>query len=1106
MTHKKSFLLACSLALLISLNNCVFLKSTDKDIGIATTNFDCPTVVKKTIVAVRPNLQASVKQTQKEGTEETVAPGAEMTQGPAEEEDLGEGQPTEAPMENGTEAPAAPAAPAAECPKETDDKSNYNDQLRGLQAELEKQITDLNLKQETEREKVDQMASEGSKELIDAVNQQEKALVTTGVAPAVCPAPVAEAPAEKKETPMETPQPPVLTKLTAAPLAKEGVAEAQKGCEVNLIQVDGVDGVDAIGDFAKVLDLKVGAPTVSNSISSTTSIAKGVADNESVANTTQNVKSTTTAEAEGQNNAIAVSNVVGNTEAKTENLAVDNSRAVTVVDDQNTGTAKANADENALATANVKNDQTSETNTVALNNSTAIGGSQMTSNTESTANAEQGSIADSKAISDEKSVTNTGAVANSTAIGASAVNTDTASLADASNQSLAQSVAQSENKAQTTTVALNDSAAVGATRVDSDSNSTALAKDGGNALSISDAKSTVATESIAKDNSASVVQNNGGSQSNATSVSTGIAGPYENPLQPAQNASSDNATGITLQQPAGTEATAPAADCGVKIPSILDTASKVTLKSNEGTNITDKIMAEKESCGTLEEHKADVLQSGGYKAAKETEDRQAQRAKEQEERDRLKAEERKLREDTKRLKQEREDREDRERAARKAAEKRKRKSRKYRKSKKRADRDTESDAYDMSAPRLQSGDDSELNRKVTKDFEDSLREQCRPDARFEERNMFADNIKEYDERRNDERVNDDCTDICKKENLGSFLSSEIQDVLRGNFLFKCHCKEGISEWYMYDSKTDKSRPLSSTSRHLLDEREPSNFCDDIPFPRREAREGTNASAAPALKAIAAPEGKAPVLTAPSDYTDEGEDETDGDREEDSRCGNFVSARIDAAKRRAKGGSDDRMYSDLGECFNNFISNKFDKLHRRLNKIKSKHTNYVKDLHKKQLRKQAAKVEGIVDKSAGSVNGPELSGASECEPLRGGDNLRNIQASMNDLKQSLKQNDSKKQTPEDSYFQARNEQDQKRFNQRLADRFDDRVKCENDRFSNRFADKARYGARDEDPMAGAKKAASLKADSGSFISSHVGRIKEQNREYLGKIKNMFGGCE
>lgn len=1128
MTNKKSFLLACSLVLMISLTNSAFLKQKDP------LDFDvkCPPIVKETIQAMEPTLQnvkAAVKQTVAPSTEtkaiqvpaEPAAPAAEQKpEKPAAEEASEEaGQEIEA----GAQAPAEEKAPESAPAATTENQGgDYKNNLRDLQSRLEDEIQKLNLKQVEEKNKVDVIEARETKKLVETVNKKEAEVLGTAVpACAAAPAAAAETPAAAKpaETPAakpaETPAGPVLTKGTTVAV---GAPNGKSGCEITQSNLLQVGGVDAIEDFGKMLNLKVAPPTIANSISTTTSIAKGNADDNSLANTVQTVKSTTTADASGEKNAIAVSNVVGNSEAKSNNLAVDNSKATTVVDNAKNLTATANASENSLAAAAVKADQKSETNTVAGNNSTAVGGTQMTSDSKSTAKAVEGSIADTKVIADDKSITNTGAAANSTAIGVTAVKTETNSIADAANKSLAQSVAESANAAKTTTVALDNSASVGATVVDTGSNSTALASDGGNALSTSSANNCVATESVAKNNSASVVQNNGGSQSNATSVSVGTAAAYENPIQ-AQGQADTNATtnGVNLQQAGGKTNSADKTDAcetnGVKIPSILDTATKVTLKSEGGSNIMDNLIAEKEKCGTLEDHKTDVLKAAaGTSTAAKCLDEQS--TKEKADRDRIKAEERKLREENKRLKQERGDREDRERAARKADERRKRKARKHKKSssKCRNERNFDCDSSDMSAPRVQSGrmygDDCELNQKVNKDFQESLKQESQPDERFDDKNMFKDNIKEYDSRCNDERVNDDCTDICKKEKLGNFVSSEIQDVLKGNFLFKCNCVNGSSDWYMYDSKTDKSRPLSSTSRVLLDEPEKAgNVCDEVPYPQREAAEGGNAAAAPILQAAApaspAAETRAPML--PEQCYNDDEDLGD-DCDSDSRCGNFVSERIDAAKRRAKGGCDDTMHSNLGDCFNKFIENKFNKLHRRLNNIKNKNTGYVKDLHKKQLKKQASKVEDIVDKTSDCVSGPELSGAGVCNPTKGGDNLRNIQANMNDLKRDLNLTTGRKETPEDVYFQTRNAKDQERFDQRLQSRFDDKNKCGEDRFTSRFGNADRYNARDGGACAGVKKAADLKSDSGAFISSEVGRIKNQNTNYLSKIKDMFGGCQ
>ena len=1088
MTNKKSFLIACSLVMIIALNNCMFLKSNDPEIPL---NAECPTTVKESNQTQRPDsdkevpkptLRVNVKQTKptEKASEPQVPQPAPQeapidvkeTETPAEENDPEKGKVADSAVEateiaeNSDKVQINEAAASKETngkDTETQGDKGYNNSLKDLQVILDEQISQLDKRQQEETNKVKDVEERETKKSVE----KEKELI-----------------GDSKSTP-------VMNNLTAATAS---ASDDKKGCDIkqpNLIQMKNAGIIENLGNM---LNLNVSAPTIANSVSTTNSTAKAVADDSSVANTVQSVKSTTNADAIGENNSIAVSNVVGNTEANSNNLAADKSTAVTVVDQVNNGISTATASENSLAVSGVKTDQKSDTNTVAGDNSTAIGATQMMTNADSTAAANEGSVAASNAIANEKSTTNTGAAANSTAIGVTAVDTAATSVADATNKSLAQSVAESANTAKTTTVALDNSAAVGATTVNSGSNATAVAVDGGNAISTSAANSNVNTESVAKNNSASVVANTGGSQSNATSVSTGVAGAYENPLN-----TDSNATDTVAKLQAGRAGSNCDTDSSVKIPSILDTAIKITSKTEDGSNILDKVNFEKEKCGTLEDNKDDVMEAAKDITLKSS---SAERTKEKEDRERLKDEERKLRDDNRRLRQDREDRKDRDRDARKEEERESRKSRKRSSSsKKRCDRQT-----DMRAPGFESGsdriynDDCELNQKVNRDFKQSMKKESKPDERFNDENMFRDNIKDYDSRTNDQRVDDDCTSICKKEDLGIFISSEIQDIIRGNFLFKCSCDKGTTDWYMYDSKTDKSRALSSTARHLLDENESSKDCDDIPFPSRgEMETGNRTAPKPNLQSET-------VITAPAANSVENDDDDEAEFDYGSKCGNFVSDRIAAAKRKTQGGSDVKMHSDLGDCFNKFIENKFTKLHNRLDKIKSKNTNYVKDLHKKQLRKQSAKVEDIVDKSADCFDGPELSGTNSCNPSRGGDNLRNIQANMNVLKRDLNINSSSncKMTPEDVYFQDRNARDQNRFNEKLQSRFDDKTKCEDDRFKSRFANNDRYKTRDEGIAACAKKTTGLKSD--AFITEEVGRIKNQNKDYLSKIKNMFGGCE
>jgi len=924
----------------------------------------------------------------------------------------------------------------------------------------------------------------------------------------------------------------------------------------NFIQFDGYMGGNAIDNFGKFLKLKVGKPTIANSISNTVSIAKSKADDSSSSNIVQNVKSAINADAEGEKNSIAVSNVIGNTEAKSENKALDNSNVATVVDNVNKGDSTAIASENSLAVSSVKNDQVSNIDTSGSNNSNAVSGTQINTESNAKANAVDCSVADAKSIADEKSNIVTTGTNNSTAVGVTLVDTQTNSNAEAANQSSAQSLAESKNNANTGTVATDNSAALGASNILSTSDSTAQANDAGNALSTSEAKSNVVTDSVACDNSASVVTNNGGSNSNATSVSNGIVEPCVVPLEQTQPTPQICEPNPPICEPTPILTTpSTTIDCGCgtdkkpdlelkdhcdlnltktditpcgcsepKIPCILDDTSNITLKSAGTEGIIDKCLTEKEKIGTLEEHKNDVLKAaeshectlndklhdecgckpeflkpecklhdecgckpeflkpecklhdecGCKPECKELQkDKECEELilKDKEDREKLKEDAICLKEENKKL------------------------------------RDEQKCEVNICEPvsGYESCNDPELNSDIQRDFDEGLKEHNKCDSRFNDENMSKDNIKEFDKRNNDQRVIDDCQDYCAKENLGEFIESEVQDILRGDFLFKCYCKGGITGWYKYNSRNNLSYAIGCQGGFLLDREEPDE-CES-PVPEQEITPCTCANPILPSCPSAEPEERPVInLRGPSPPCYQEPEEYEEDEDADSICGNFVSQRIDAAKKRD--GKSDKMHSDLGNCFNDFIENKFNKLHKRINKIKSKNTNYIKDLHRKQLQKQAGKVCDIVDKSSHKIGSDNFKGTN-CNPTRGGDNLRNIQENLNCLKRDLKLSKKQEDTPEDCYFKKRNDIDQNRFNERLESRFKGKLGVENNRFVDRFGNQDRFAERDG-CLGGLKSTLALKACSGNksndFIASQVGRIKDQNKDYLGKIKSMFGGCD
>jgi len=944
----------------------------------------------------------------------------------------------------------------------------------------------------------------------------------------------------------------------------------------NLLQFD---GSNAINDFGKFLNLKVGPPTIANSIANTESIAKSKAENNSLVNTVQNVKSTTNADAEGERNSIAVSNVVGNTQTNSQNLAVDNSRAINVMDNVNNGNSTAKASENSLAASSVKADQKSDTNTVAVDNSTTIGTSKMTTNAQSTANAVQGSIADTKTITNEKSTTNTLAANNSTAIGVTTVNTEATSTADASNQSLAQSLAQSQNTANTNTVALDNSAAIGASNVNSTSNSTAMAINGGNALCVADAKSNLATDSVANNSSATNVTNNGGSESNATSVSKGIAAPYQNPLEtPISSNQNEQVPAGLIPSSASLQATGPIEDkVPSKMPLICDEIPKTFASETKGgsQDIIDKVMSQVDKCGTSEVAKETIkaatnsdqiaandrtvdLEAGkdrkitcgteekfpdlrtpretinlapeikdrkesdliageeknivsfndskqksclkkeeAEKQREEDKEQTTRRDEEEKEKEKLRAERERLKEENRKLRKEREEALANAKTLRKEEERRKRKERKERDRKhrkvckKRNDRLIDIDYDNVCAPSLHESPDNvrfeisetpkikydsdcEINEKIAKDFDEGIKDSnVANDPKFADSVIFEDKITEFDTRRNDAKVLAECQNICKKENLGNFVDSQIQDIISGKFLFKCRCSNGVTDWFLFDEKNQKSKAFGSSTQNLLDDEEEDKICTDQ---------------APALTASTADQNQ--TVKIPKQVTAEAEKPSEDDSDDDSDDETSTSG---------------NMPKDLGDCFNFFIDNKFKKLHNRLNKMKAKNTNYISEIQQRQKKRQASKATEMVDNTADGVRGTEAATGSACDSVGTAARFKNIQCNLSDIKQQLDVKKCAKDTPEDLYFKDRNAKDEDKFNKRIQSRFEEKKKSEDNRFTNRFSNVNRYAARDRDANC-EKKPAIRAAESKTYIADEVGKIKKQNQDYLSRIKSIFGEKE
>jgi len=455
----------------------------------------------------------------------------------------------------------------------------------------------------------------------------------------------------------------------------------------------------------------------------------------------------------------------------------------------------------------------------------------------------------------------------------------------------------------------------------------------------------------------------------------------------------------------------------------------------------------------------------------------------------------------------RQEQEDREKAVRKAEERRKRKERKEqerrrrKEEKKLADRQMDYQECDMRAPKFEMDkrveidkdlaapvkvcgyDQNEFNKKIQKDFDDGIKDSnVAGDKRFSDEVMFADNIKEFDPRQNDQKVEKDCKDICKNEKLGTFMESEIQDILPGKFLFKCKCSNGITDWFMYDdNKKDKIHNIECTSNLLSNEDD-----DDSSQSTSNTNTNPNLQQTPTKPAVTSTDS-----VSKPDSSDDSDDDSDDDV--------------------VKG--DKKMPSDLGDCFNFFIENKFNKLHKRMNKLKTRNTDYINNIHKQRMQKQAAgKARDVVERAADRMAGYNLDSGCKSDSSNTGDSMKAMKLNLCNMKEQINVKPCANDSPEELYFKNRNAKDENRFNQRLENRFESKRRNEDSRFADRFDNVNRYSTRDQDinteESCASKPKVSVNpvktADSNVYIKDEVGRIREQNKNYLNRINSMFGG--
>lgn len=1011
-----------------------------------------------------------------------------------------------------------------EIPTEEIKCNTYKSSLTGFQDAINDEISRLNQKQLQSQSLVQAIADNEKKNALDYIKSSKDDIVGSS---------------EKSQSLLQLRDENTLTQAQAEPqLQAEPLVQAQPQAS----------GLDNLGKF---LNLNVGPPTISNSISTTDSNVKASADKDSSSSAKSTIASTTNANAEGEKNSVAVSNVVGTSESNNTANSVDNSKTVNVVDNKNTGVADSKGSENSAAVANVKTDSNAVTQSNSNNNSTSLGGTQMTTNADTKSTALDNSISSGNSVTNEKVLTDTNASTNSTSAGTTTVTTAANSNSEATNQSKSESVAESKNTGNTITTSSDSSNSLGTGVINSQGNSTTIATNGGNAIGTAAANSTVNTETVATNSSNSKGENTGGSVANSVSQSTGTAAAYVSPfpattqvpaqIVPAEAAPAPPVT-LTASAPAQdikaqiekqcqdlgktqpiltqeapvTAPTAPAeapvtaptatAEAPVTAPSVpveapmaaptVPVETPVTAPTTTPVQPTETPAAPVsipqplqplEPITPSEPIKPESVVSTG-EAPKEEEESMVKDYEDECERD--------YELERSRRRKEREAR------------------RKLRKPKKKYFYDDKyfTDCEDMYMKPYES--EKELyyprdrvmkstpvedydcvnDRQIKQEFDDNIKAMnIENDPLFSKERMERDNIKEYDVRKGDQSVDQECLNRCKDENLGSLIASEVQDLLRNKMLVKCRCKLGETDWFIFDVKHEVSVPMeSNVAQNIL--KSADLIVGDLKPSEKESSALPVSTPLPAATASEQGDIEDDMDKDEEDTIDDSQLDSDEDQDEDDNVG-IISEGVVADKMNAmKRGLNEKKSHDISDCFNDFIENKFKKLHKRLNKLKQKNRKYIKNVHKRQQQRQAKKAEESMDKSCEKApESPEVSLSSakeKCDssvPLQAKKNLKEV-------------------NPEDVYFQNRDAMDEADFNNRMRSRMEEKENCENNRFKDRFENPNRYSNRDAAKPIASTNNNNLKATSSKFIDDEVGRIKDQNKNYLGKISSMLTGSE
>ena len=248
----------------------------------------------------------------------------------------------------------------------------------------------------------------------------------------------------------------------------------------------------------------------------------------------------------------------------------------------------------------------------------------------------------------------------------------------------------------------------------------------------------------------------------------------------------------------------------------------------------------------------------------------------------------------------------------------------------------------------------------------------------------------------------------------------------------------------------------------------------------------------------------PVLKSSEDEVKETEEPAyDPDKEDElgDDIGDCISKKIERMRNKKNNGDKNAEEKiEIGSFFNNFLDNKFNNLEHRMECLKQRNTDYIANIQRKQAEKQARKAGKTIDRTAYNAPRAHLGKLGySFNPLKNQAKLRKVENRFDELREA-----DCEESPEDIYFNNRINKDDCTFDDRIKNRFNEKVKNEHDRFNSRFCDPKRYKYRDDESSSGSGKCFDIKSDGNDFIVNQMDKIKNTNNGFLSKINNECGG--